>query len=89
MIDENLDWFKNGMELKLKFGILDFQDDIGAQKYNLESHPNENLNTSRDTFQPLLSMSLDSLFHDPHNPPTSMLNDVQLLVSSSGHIQGS
>lgn len=77
------------MEPKFKVDPLYFQDHISACKSNLESDPNENLTASRDTFQPLLSMYHDSLFHDPLNQPTLTFKDVQPLVSSSDHIPGS
>ena len=63
------------MELRVKVYPLVFQDHINVHKHNIEYNPIENVVASRVTPKPLPSMSHDSLFHNPLNPPTSNFMD--------------
>lgn len=83
-----MEWFNNYIEPEVKFDPLSFQDHISSYKSNIEYGPNEKLTSSRDTFQTLLSMSHDSLFHDLLDQPTSTLKYVQPLVSIINHRRG-
>lgn len=88
-IEDNLEWFRNYMEPKVKVDPLLFNNHINVHVPNIEVDPIENKISSRDTFQPLPSTSHDLLFHDLLDQPTSTCNDGRLVISRSNREKGS
>lgn len=88
-IEKNLECFCNYMEPEVETHSLILQYDINTHNFNLELDLIESIISSRDTLQPIPSISHDSLFHDPLDQSTSNSLGFQRVVSSSNREQGS